>query len=130
MMLQSGYFDNFKGGPTLLIWGDAAGLRMLAEVLRTPPAERLALDRWCKAVDGKPVFILKDRRSSMVPFGDAHFVWRIRPEDATDYADKIEATISTGRPGHQYLEAAIVTSRLWFRSESIRKIYDRKERES
>ena len=59
MALRSAYSATFNGGPTVLLWGDTAGMRALSDLLRkmliVPSA--MTLSEFCDAVDGKTVTV-------------------------------------------------------------------------
>lgn len=104
MALQSAYFDNFKGGPSVLIWGDAAGLRNLIDVLRMSATGSAPLSQFCQAVDGREIVLERIPESSSMRSTDRGFEWGVSPKDATRFGNLIDALASSGRAGHQYLE--------------------------
>lgn len=58
MTLRSAYFRSWKGGPTVLFWGDAVGMRQLRDWLRSVTApDVLAFESLCASVDGNEIAI-------------------------------------------------------------------------
>jgi hypothetical protein len=59
MALRSTYTATLNGGPKVLLWGDAAGMRALSDFLRkmliVPRA--MTLGEFCEAVDGKTITV-------------------------------------------------------------------------
>src|ERR1700736_5949707 len=57
MTLRSAYFADWKGSPTVLLWGDATGMRELRDFLRGAWAapNALALEAICDAVDAREI---------------------------------------------------------------------------
>jgi hypothetical protein len=59
MALRSAYAPTLNGGPTVLLWGDAAGLNALSVFLRkmliVSGAE--TLDDFCEPVDGRTITV-------------------------------------------------------------------------
>ena len=55
MALRSAYSETFNGGPTVLLWGDAAGMRALSDFLRKMliVPNTMTLSEFCEHVDGK-----------------------------------------------------------------------------
>lgn len=106
--MQSAYLENWKGGPTVLLWGDATGMCELRDFLRSLRAAPNAptLGRFCRAVDGRMIIVTAistQSDSGMRLFGE-DFEWRLGPELAKSYAEKIDA-LTSSISGHQYLEA-------------------------
>jgi hypothetical protein len=108
MTLRSAYFTDWKGGPTVLFWGDESGMRELRDFLRGSWAapNALAFETFCTSVDGRKITI-----RAVSDAGDAgmHFVrngleWRLQPELAEDFADKVDV-LGSSASGHQYLDA-------------------------
>lgn len=106
--MQSAYLENWKGGSTVLLWGDTVGMIELRDFLRSVccAPHALTLGRFCKAVDGRMIIVTASSTQSdkgMRLAGD-NLEWRLRPELAEDYAEKVDA-LTTSISGHQYLEA-------------------------
>lgn len=108
MAMQSAYFEHWKGGSTVLLWGDAAGMSELRDFLRSVwgAPNAVTVGRFCRAVDGRMISVTagstqSDRGMRLV--GD-DLEWRLRPELAEDYAEKVDA-LTSSISGHQYLEA-------------------------
>jgi hypothetical protein len=87
MRLRSAHFDQFKGGPTLLIWGDAAGIDALSRLLRET-ADRsddgsVELTTIAEPVDGNVISIRKSAQPLSLTRDSASsgFWMRIRSAD-------------------------------------------------
>jgi hypothetical protein len=107
MALQSGYFEDWGDNPTVLLWGDATGMRELRDFLRSPLAVSSAatLDTICHPVDGRTIAVLgvsSERDAGMRLVRD-RLEWKLWPELAEDYADKVDV-LASSVSGHQYLE--------------------------
>ena len=109
MTLQSAYFDNWGGAPTVLIWGDAAGMRDLADFLRAVQANPVSskLSEFCRAVDGKEITVrmVSDRYDSGMRVNRETLDWALRPQEADDFAEMVSVLISSPG-GHQYLDCS------------------------
>ena len=55
MPIRSKYFEDFKGGPTVLLWGDAPDLRELSAALRNIGTN--VSSPISTAIDGKSVIL-------------------------------------------------------------------------
>lgn len=100
MPIRSKYFEDFKGDPTVLLWGDAPDLRELSAALRNIGANvSIPISI---ATDGKTV-ILKSGSSLGITSTDMGFEWELSEGDAGAFADKIEALLDAPT-GHQYLD--------------------------
>jgi len=114
MILRSGYFSDFKDGPTMLFWGDADAMRQLASVLRASAigAGTLALDSVVEAADGRSI-VLKTvpKAEGMQVIGDRlgqrHLEWLLDAETMNWFAELLEHLADSGGPGHQYLESQV-----------------------
>jgi hypothetical protein len=108
MTLRSGYFEDWKGGPTVLFWGDAAGIRELRDFLRSAcgAPNALTLDRLCEAVDRRAITVraASDPRDTGMRFARGGLEWRLHRGLAEEYAEKIHVLASSSS-GHQYLDA-------------------------
>jgi hypothetical protein len=105
MALRSGYFSDWKGSPTVLLWGDAIGMRKLRDFLRNEwPSSTLAL--FCNAVDSQKITVkaVSDERQTGMQLAHDVLEWRIRSDLAENFADKIEA-LASSIAGHQYLSS-------------------------
>ena len=111
MALQSAYSATFNGGPTVLLWGDTAGMRALSDLLRkmlvVPSA--MTLSEFCEAVDGKTVTVRMraNRRNTGMRLHHDGLEWTLRPQSADDFAALIDALAASGRSGHQYLTCGV-----------------------
>ena len=108
MTLRSAYFSNWKGAPTILLWGDATGMRKLRDFLRSAWAapNAPALEAFCDSVDGRKITIraVSDSGNTGMRFARNDLEWRLQPELAEDFADKIDV-LASSLSGHQYLDA-------------------------
>jgi len=80
MTLRSGYFSDFKGGPTVLLWGDADAMRQFASTLRTSAIRfgTLSPDSLIEAVDGRPILLKPKTAGTQVienHAGQRHLEW-------------------------------------------------------
>jgi hypothetical protein len=99
--LNSGYFPDFKGGPTVLLWGEKAGVGQLVELLRM--RQSAALAPFVDAVDGKAISVLLDATSHGMHRGATGFDWSLSSETMLLFADLLAPLVAPSRPGHQYL---------------------------
>jgi hypothetical protein len=107
MTLRSAYFRDWKGGPTVLFWGDANGLRGLRDWLRSVSApDALAFEALCTSVDGKKIRIkaVPDEGDAGMRFGCNDLEWSLQPALAEDFADKLDV-LASSVSRHQYLDA-------------------------
>ena len=108
MTLRSAYFADWKGSPTVLLWGDATGMRELRDFLRGAWAapNALALEAICDAVDGREITIraVSDPGNTGMGFVRNGLEWRLRSDLAEDFAEKIDV-LASSVSGHQYLDA-------------------------
>ena len=108
MTLRSAYFADWKGSPTVLLWGDAIGMRELRDFLRSswPSSNALALERFCEAVDARKITVkaVSDKRDTGMHFARDGLEWRLRPDLAEDFAEKVDVLASSAS-GHQYLDS-------------------------
>ena len=111
MVLRSAYSETFNGGPTVLLWGDAAGMRALSDFLRkmlvVPGAMRLG--EFCEAIDGKAVSVRMrtNRRETGMRLNFQGLEWTLRPQSAEDFAELVGVLASSGKSGHQYLTCGV-----------------------
>src|SRR5256885_9378417 len=103
MNLRSAYFSDWKGSPTVLFWGNSKGLLDLRDLLRDPTSQSKALGDICEAVDGRKVSVrvVADRRDTGVHLRSDGMEWRLRLEDAEDFADKLDGLASSSVAAHQ-----------------------------
>jgi hypothetical protein len=112
MTLRSAYFEDWKtspNSPTLLLWGDAIGMRELVDFLRSEwPSSTLA--RFCEAVDGRKITVkaVSDKRDTGMHFASDGLEWKLQSDLARDFADKVEV-LASSTSGHQYLDGYYVT---------------------
>jgi hypothetical protein len=108
MPLRSTYFTGFKGGPTLLIWGDAAGMGALSRLLREAAVhggdDTFKLKTIADPIDGKIVNIRKSSSSLGLRPSGSGFEWVLDAETLTRFADLVDPL--EGSIGHQYLDAS------------------------
>ena len=108
MALRSAYFGRWKGSPTVLLWGDAAGMRELRDFLRNPRnvASGLTLEQFCVAVDNRTIAVraVSQRRDTGMRLAHNGLEWRLRPDLADEFAEKVDQLVSS-TAGHQYLDA-------------------------
>ena len=107
MTLRSAYFADWKGR-TVLLWGDATGMRELRDFLRSawPTLNAPKLDGFCDAVDGRKITVMavSDQRDTGIFFTGDGLEWRLQPDLAEDFAEKVDVLASCVA-GHQYLNA-------------------------
>lgn len=111
MALQSAYSPIFNGGPTVLLWGDAAGMRALSDLLRkmlVVPND-MTLGEICRAIDGRTVTVRMraNRRDAGMRLHHEDLEWTLRPQSADDFAALIDALATSGKSGHQYLTCGV-----------------------
>jgi hypothetical protein len=108
MTLRSAYFADWKGGPTVLLWGDATGMRELRDFLRGDwtVSDAVTLARFCEAVDARKITVraVSDQRHTGVHFAPDCIEWRLRSDLAEDFAEKIDV-LASSISGHQYLDS-------------------------
>jgi hypothetical protein len=105
MTLQSAYFEEFKDGPKVLLWGDAAGMRKLSDLLRDlhrAPDFR-PLSTICQSVDGKEIAIKVSSHATGMHFNRETLEWNLSSTLADDFAELVEV-LTTATNGHQYLD--------------------------
>ena len=104
-----GYFEDFKGGDTVLLEGDDDGLHELAESFRELAAGTIAdlalhdlsyvqAHRQVRVTASRTNRKLEIRRVS----AEDDFLWESASEDWRDAADKLDVLVDT-KQGHQYL---------------------------
>lgn len=104
MTLRSAYFADWEDSPTVLLWGDAIGMRELVDFLRSErPSSTFAA--FCEAVDGRKITVktVSDKRDTGMHFADGGLEWKLRSVEAQDFADKVDVLASC-TSGHQYLD--------------------------
>lgn len=108
MTLRSRYFDDWKGGPIVLLWGETTDMRVLRDFLRSVfgPSNTPPLDSFCEAVDGRTITVraVSDERDSGMHLAGGGLEWKLRPDLAETYADMVDALVASAS-GHQYLDA-------------------------
>jgi hypothetical protein len=104
-MLRSAYFEDWKDGrPSVLLWGDAAGMAELRDFLRSF-ANVPTLGGFCRAIDRRIINITvaaTQDDAGMCLAGEC-LEWRLLPALADCYAEKVAALVPS-TSGHQYLE--------------------------
>lgn len=107
MALQSAYFKDWKWGSSVLLWGDAEGMRGLAEFLRREAAGSTnpSFREYCQAVDGKVIDIqlVTDPRDTGMHFVEDRLEWKLQTALSQNFAAKVEMLTRCDR-GHQYLD--------------------------
>jgi hypothetical protein len=108
-MLRSAYFQDFKGGPKILFWGDASSMRELAKLLNASSVGSgpLVLNSFVEAVDGKTITIRAVTKPSGMQISGNDFQWALDPETMTEFAELVDALAESTRPGHQYLTCGV-----------------------
>jgi hypothetical protein len=105
-MLRAEYFSDFKGGPTLLFWGNADGMRHLIVMIESMPTagSDVVLSGF---LNDAPRIILRSAVASrgMQKKQDHLFEWVLDPRVAADFCDKIRLVATANFPAHNYLEA-------------------------
>jgi hypothetical protein len=80
----------------------------LRELLRRActPSNRLTLDMFCEAVDGRVISIrpVADYSESGMRFAGRNLEWCLLPTQADEFAEKIDV-LASAENGHQYLDA-------------------------
>ncbi len=108
MTLRSAYFADWRGSPAVLLWGDARGMCNLRDFLRgaLSASEAQTLGRLCEAVDGRTIAVrgVSDQRETGMHLVRNDLEWRLLPELAEDFAEKVDVLASCVA-GHQYLDA-------------------------
>jgi hypothetical protein len=107
-VLRYAFFDDFKGGPKMLFWGQAAGMPVLAPVLRRasgrPGTFPIMNDAGFHSVDGSRVTIVSGRdESGLRRRSGTAFDWRMTSETAHDFAELVDGLAGADH-GHRYLE--------------------------
>ncbi len=109
-MLRHAYFQEFKSGATLLIWGDTDDMKHLADIFRAAAEGTSTITLGdlpdCQSVDGVvvrlgPVITNGGVRQDRVNGRLLH--WEAGPETWRQFAELVEPLCSM--PGHQYLES-------------------------
>jgi len=111
MALRSVYSPTLNGGPTVLLWGDAAGLCALSEFLRkmliAPSA--MTLGDFCEPVDGRTITVRMraNRRDTGMRLSHEDLEWTLRPHVADDFSELVGDLAALGKSGHQYLSCGV-----------------------
>lgn len=107
MALKSAYFRSWKGGPTVLFWGDADDIRQLQGWLRSIGAsDALTLKAFCTSVDGNEITseVVAREEDAGMRLGSKGLEWSVQPALAGDFAEMLDG-LASGASGHQYLDA-------------------------
>jgi hypothetical protein len=102
MPLRSAYFDDFKGDPTLLLWGDVAGMRELhifLTMLTTGGSGSLSTI----AVDRRQIAVKVAKGDAGIRIEEDSIQWNIDPAMIESFAEKVQV-LALRMNGHQYLE--------------------------
>lgn len=82
MTLRSRYFDDWKGGPIVLLWGETTDMRVLRDFLRSGfgPSNTPPLGSFCEAVDGRTITVraVSDERDSGMHLAGGGLEWKAR----------------------------------------------------
>lgn len=112
-----GVFDGFKGGRTLLLWGERGGIAALRAVFReladgANPATALHETGWAEGVRGTHlVFDLVQPNGDQAVqvneiAGATSVTWNGTPDEFSSYAELIAPLLDPASgSGHQYLES-------------------------
>ncbi len=104
-MIHAAYFSDFKSGPKLLLWGDAAGLEhvaLLREKVRSG-APKVALTGFANNAPEIAVLVVAEPRGMQRKSAN-RFEWKIDSRHIADFLDLITSLAKSDTPGHQYLE--------------------------
>lgn len=107
MPLRTAHLDGFKGDPTLLIWGDAAGMLALSGLLREAAdggSEPIELTTIAEPTDGNVIRIRKSLQSHGLIRDSKGFEWVLDADNLTRFADLV-GVLEISK-GHQYLEVS------------------------
>jgi hypothetical protein len=100
MALRSAYSKTFNGGPTVLLWGDTAGMRALSDFLRKTltTSSAMTLSEFCEHVDGKTISVRMraNLRDTVMRLNHEGLEWSLRPQSADDFAELVDVV---GAPG-------------------------------
>jgi hypothetical protein len=111
MALRSAYSPTLNGDPTVLLWGDAAGLNALSDFLRKMliACGAVTLGDFCEPADGRTITVKMraNRRDTGMRLSHEDLEWTLRPQSADDFAAIIEDLAASGKPGHQYLTCGV-----------------------
>jgi hypothetical protein len=111
MALRSGYFHKLNGGPKVLLWGDHDGMHALGNFLRRMlvASRAMTLSGFCEPVDGKKIIVRMraSRRDTGMRLNRDGLEWTLRPQSADDFAASVDALVSSGKSGHQYLACGV-----------------------
>jgi hypothetical protein len=110
-MISYAFFADFKGGPTLLLWGDNADMPKLSEFLRrhARAPRQINFDEldFCSAA-GQTVVVAPKEGSSggvrRVVGDESAFEWELSASEARKFADMVDVLATPSRRGHQYLD--------------------------
>ena len=107
--LRVGYFADFYD-PTLLLWGDEAGLNALASFLvglveggsvaltEQPWVRPRGALRVTIALSAEPLGLAQERETPPA------FRWTLSEDHARDFAEKVRGVAAAGHPCHHYLD--------------------------
>jgi hypothetical protein len=107
-MICASYFSDFKLGPKLLLWGDAAGLEHVAMVLEKlrSGAPKVALTGFANNAPEIAVLGVAEPHG-MQRKSASRFEWEIGLHHVADFLDLITSLAKSDAPGHHYLECGI-----------------------
>src|SRR5262245_62327295 len=93
MGLRSAYSPTLTGGPTVLLWGDAAGLNALSDFLRKTliASGTMTLSDFCESVDGRTITVRMraNRRDTGMRLNHEDLEWTLRLQAADDFAELV-----------------------------------------
>lgn len=111
MALRSAYSPTLNGGPTVLLWGDAAGLNALSDFLRKMliASGAMTLSDFCEPADGRTITVRMraNRRDTGMRLNHEDLEWTLRPQVADDFAELVGALAASGKSAHQYLTCGV-----------------------
>ena len=108
MSVHIGFFRDFKSSDTLLIDGDSDGLRQLADELRGLARNGVTIEihklAFVQIHHGIRITATRAEWGTGASIDDRDISWTQSESGWRSTAEKLE-TLTTGAPGHQYLDA-------------------------
>src|SRR3954469_5170099 len=108
MTLRSAFFADWRSGSTVLLWGDATGMRELRDFLSSPltALKEPAFETFCTSADGNRITIryVSDEQDAGMRLVRGRIAWSLHQALAKDFGDKVDV-LTTAVTGHQYLDA-------------------------
>jgi hypothetical protein len=109
-MLRHAYFSNFKQGPKLLVWGNAADIREFADFLATTVHKSDGFTSSIPgiAVDDSEVLLVRSGHcDGLQRAANNAFSWCVDRESLSEFIDMVDALAAADGPCHQYLECSV-----------------------